>query len=151
MEPEYDDSWATCARTYATLRIFSLEITPAEMSEALGVAASDCYTVGQEFGRTGQRRKTNAWFLRSERNVDSLDLSRHIDWLLDQIGASEVLLRLTARGAKADIFCYWESKSGHGGPEFSPPQMGRLSALGLPLGIDVYFPDEPADPSSEET
>ena len=149
MDTEYDDSWATCERTYATLRIFSAEISPVQIGDALGVAASNSYTLGQPFGRTGQVRKTNAWFLTSVGQVESRDLSRHIDWLLDQAGAPEALLSLTGRGADADIFCFWESKSGHGGPEFSPRQMGRLSALGLPLGIDVYFPDEPADRSGE--
>ncbi len=141
METNYDDAWPTCARTYATLRVFSTRRTPEELSDALGVAASDSYATGEPFGRTGQTRQTNAWFLTSDGKVDSLDLSRHIDWILDRISdGSQALPMLIAEGATADLFCYWESKSGHGGPEFSPSQMGRLAAIGLPLAIDVYFP-----------
>ncbi len=41
-----------------------------------------------------------------------------------------------------DIFCYWLSQSGHGGPIVSPAQMGRLAALNIELGFDIYGPYE---------
>jgi hypothetical protein len=141
MDPEYNDDWATCAATFATLRVMSAELTPAQLTGALRTDPSESYAFGEPVHNTGRTRKTNGWFLTSEGRVESLDLSRHIDWVLDQIAEPDALPGLLARGVKADIFCYWESRSGHGGPEFTSRQMGRLAALGLPVGIDVYFPE----------
>ena len=45
---------------------------------------------------------------------------------------------LRQKGAAADIFCYWESSNGQGGPALSPPQMGTLAELGLELSYDIY-------------
>src|SRR4051794_16523571 len=49
------------------------------------------------------------------------------------------LSRLRNEGAEADIFCFWASRSGHGGPNLGTRQMKRLVALDLPIGFDVYF------------
>src|SRR2546423_15709456 len=137
---EYDDSYATCASTYATLRVFSDTSSPEEVSEALGVAPTRSHLKGEEFG-PGSRRSANGWFLESSHAVDSRDLRRHIDWLLDQVSAAgDAWPDLVAGGARADIFCYWESRSGHGGPQLSPSQMERLSEFGLSVGLDIYFP-----------
>lgn len=41
-------------------------------------------------------------------------------------------------GAEVDVFCYWSSRCGHGGPTLSPTQMKGLAELGLDLGLDIY-------------
>jgi hypothetical protein len=59
---------------------------------------------------------------------------------LDQIEPhSETLKKLQAEGCQIDIFCYWRSAEGHGGPMLSPESMTRLGALGLEVGFDIYF------------
>ena len=37
-----------------------------------------------------------------------------------------------------DIFCYWLSASGQGGPTLSPDLMRRLAEAELEIGFDVY-------------
>jgi hypothetical protein len=138
----YDDEWATCARTYASLRIFDVDLDPAAVNRALDISASYSHVTGDPVGRTGGRRKSGAWILSTEGTVNSKDLRRHIDWLLDAIEPhSEAFADLMEASASSDIFCYWESKSGHGGPGLSPRQMARLIHFNLSVGIDVYFPN----------
>jgi hypothetical protein len=49
---------------------------------------------------------------------------------------------LQQEGARTDVFCYWVSASGQGGPRLLPSTMGRLAQLGLEVGFDVYFQDD---------
>ena len=82
----------------------------------------------------------DAWFLSSKLSVDSKNVRRHLDWVLDQLGGRRVALRdLAERGAKLDVNCYWVSASGHGGPMLSPPQLTKLADLEIELQFDVYF------------
>jgi hypothetical protein len=137
-DDRYDDTFATCARTFATLRVFSDHLTADEITRRLGVACSSSHSRGDPMGRTGNVRSTNGWFLTTEGVVSSNDLRRHVDWLLDHLAHADPDVFVDCR---ADVFCYWQSKSGHGGPELSPRQMARLARYRLPIGFDVYFPD----------
>ncbi len=69
----------------------------------------------------------------------SKDVRRHIDWILSQVaGKEDQILELQDEGYETDIFCYWRSASGHGGPELDPELMHRLVSLRLLVGFDVY-------------
>jgi hypothetical protein len=62
-----------------------------------------------------------------------------VDWILGlHPGKDEALRRLQQQGHRMDIFCYWLSAEGHGGPTVSPTIMRRLGKLGIELGFDVY-------------
>jgi hypothetical protein len=37
-----------------------------------------------------------------------------------------------------DVFCFWLSAQGQGGPILSPEIMKRFGELGLEVGFDVY-------------
>jgi Domain of unknown function (DUF4279) len=137
----YDDDFATCARTYASLRVFCVDLGPDAIGHLLGFPATSSYVIGEPVGRSDSRRKTNAWLLSTRDEVESKDLRRHIDWLLDAIDGTELVALTRERQAHSDVFCYWASASGHGGPEFSPSQMLRLANLQLPLVLDIYGPD----------
>jgi hypothetical protein len=41
--------------------------------------------------------------------------------------------------SSADVFCYWVSATGNGGPDLSPQVLGRLAARELVLGFDIYY------------
>ena len=76
--------------------------------------------------------------------IASTDLALHIEWLLDQVEpAKSQLMRLMDEDVQADIFCFWESRADSngiaGGMIFSPTLLGRLAALKLQLGLDIYF------------
>ena len=137
------EEYATCARTYVTLRIYPEQLDPAEVTARLGIEPTSWQRCGE--GRNpGSKRsipaKLHGWFLTSEGAVDSRDVRRHLEWLLAQIGSRADAVRgLQAAGCRLDVSCYWLSRSGHGGPAVSPAQMGELARLGLELWFDVYF------------
>ena len=72
--------------------------------------------------------------------MSSLDSRRHIDWLLERLlPVSAELTGLRRDGVAMDIFCYWVSRDGHGGPTLSPRQMRDLVTLELDCDWDVYW------------
>jgi hypothetical protein len=142
----YDDDYATCSKTYATLRVYVVD--PDEVTERLGLAPTSVQRKG-DLMTSGQRWPLNGWFLTSRGAVDSKDSRRHLDWLLDQLlSRRESLASLISDGARADIFCFWLS-IGHGGPTVSPEQARKLNDLELDLGFDVYFDKHTADQPSQ--
>jgi hypothetical protein len=131
---EYNDEYATCGRTYATVRIFGLPAT--EVGSALGIVATQTQSA-----RVAPPKRPDGWFLTTEGTIPSRDIRRHLDWLLDRLEPKAgTLAELRSRGASVDVVCYWLSANGHGGPILSPSQSKRLAALDLECGFDVYFP-----------
>lgn len=133
----YDDTYATCERTYATLCIY--EVSAEEVSMALTLEPTEI----QRAGATRSVRGTDCpdgWFLSTSATIDSKDVRRHLDCLLDLLlPHSAALAELRQQGAKMEISCYWLSVSGHGGPTVSPQQAGKLAALDLDCWFDVYL------------
>jgi uncharacterized protein DUF4279 len=141
----YDDSYATCKETYATLRIYPENLDPDQVSECLALSPSSIQRRGEarllSSGNYATKR-LNGWFLTSKGIVDSRDVRRHIDWLLDKVEPAALQFgEILTEGARADISCFWVSASGHGGPTLSPSQMGRLAKLQLECWFDLYAAD----------
>ena len=136
----YNDDYATCERTYASFRVYG--VPPGEVTRALALEPSDSQSEGE--ARTiGSRAKPDGWFLSSKNSIESRDVRRHLDWLLDLLGPQATALRdLRQRGAVMDVSCFWLSASGHGGPTISPEQATKLAALDLDCWFDVYFGDD---------
>lgn len=146
----YDDDYPTCQTTYATLRIYHLLLNTDRVTRELGLQPTRTQESGQLLSPWEKQplfARIGGWFLSTEGVVDSRDVRRHVDWLLDQIEPhGEALKKLQAEGCQIDIFCYWCSAQGHGGPMLSPESMIRLGTLGLEIGFDIYLPLEKADP-----
>jgi hypothetical protein len=140
----YDDNYATCERTCAKLLIYPGSTDPDKVTEELGIEPTQVNKKGATW-RTGTGRiKTyplNAWFLSSEAWVDSKDLRRHLDWLLDKLVDAQTGLRKlqSMPEMKMTVDCVWWSAHGHGGPTLWPEQMKVMAELGLECGFDVYF------------
>lgn len=142
----YDDEHMSCRETFATLRIFSDAIPPSEVSSALGLQPTRSFLKGEPISpRVPRPRPEHGWLLCSEHHVRSLDVRRHVDWLLDQLEpCSSAFEALLSRGVAADISSYWASARGQGGPILSPPQCARLARFQLECSFDIYFSaDEP--------
>ena len=138
----YDDGFAACARTHATLRVHAGDLDPDEVTRALGVEPDRVQRRGEPADRRGLRRVLlNGWFLSTKGKVESRDVRRHVDWLLDRLGddAPAKLEHVRAAGARADVACDWVSATGSGGPILSPAQLRRLADLGLEVWFDVAF------------
>ena len=131
----YIDDYSACERTYATLRIYPRNAKPNEVSRLLGLNPTRISIAGEK-----SPRHVNGWFLSSQGTIESRDARRHIDWLLDQIEPTQsAFLKLVNDDAEADIFCFWESSSGNGGPIILPHQMARLLKFNLSVGWDIWF------------
>jgi hypothetical protein len=144
---QYDDDYATCARTYVTLCVYPpAEMDPAEVTGRLGLEATSSHRIGELRPVSTRRVPSRAWsrstwFLSSEGEVGSRDVRRHIDWLLDHLtDRTLTLTELRAAGCETVLSCYWVSASGHGGPMLWPEQLARLAECGLELWFDVYCP-----------
>jgi len=130
---EYDDDYPTCAATYATLRIYTGKMPPEQVTGLLRLEPSKLQV-------EGAGAHLNGWFLSTKERVESRDIRRHVDWLLQQIfPLRSELAALQARpGIRMDVFCYWRSTQGHGGPLLTPKQMRPLANLDLEIGFDCY-------------
>lgn len=130
----YDDDYATCKATSASLRLYHTANDPREVSEALALHPT-------RSRRAAEAGHPSAWLLSSEDAVSSLDIRRHMDWLLATVGGTGPALEaLRQRGWSTDVGCYWVSASGHGGPMLTAGELSILGELGLPLSFDLYFP-----------
>jgi hypothetical protein len=139
--PEFDDKYSSCKRTYTTLRIYPGGISPEDITKRLKIEPTSMQHNGDLVGKTKQRViKLDGWFLTTKGKIKSADSRRHIDWILEKIkDKKRVLRQLQSEGVDMDICCFWESRSGNGGPTISPPQMARLSKLNIEVWWDVYF------------
>jgi hypothetical protein len=135
---EYNDDYPTCESTYATLRIYPGDVSLDEIGGRLGFAPTSVQA--GEIRPPGMKDFPAGWFLTSKGAVDSRDIRRHLDWILDRIAdKTTVFDELRDAGIQGDISCFWASASGHGGPSLWPRQMALLGMLGLQIEFDVYL------------
>ena len=136
------DDYPTCARTYATLRIYHDGDSPHEVSRILELEPSSFQIKGAEWKRRDQTRTypLSGWFLCSDEKIESYDTSKHLTWLLEKIAGKKAELdQLRSAGWRMDISCFWDSSWGHGGPTVHPPISKILGNLEIPVWFDVYF------------
>ena len=145
---EYDNEYATCARTHASLRAICKNGRTASVTERLAIAPHAAHDLDEE-GLT--RRRASVWRISTDKLVSSRDARRHVDHLLQLLeGKDDALAMLKDAGWKFDIFVFWESKSGHGGPMLGPAMMRRLAELELEIGFDCYYLDRESEPPEVE-
>lgn len=145
-QTQYDDNYATCHTTRATLCAYSSSLHPSEMTSILGVEPSETGLIGEKLRPWSKATYPhNGWFLCSKGVIHSRDSRRHLDWILDQVEPGRVH-QLQERGARVVITCYWRSNSGHGGPTLGPSQLAKLAELNIEFWYDFYNsgPDAPA-------
>jgi hypothetical protein len=135
--------YPTCEQTHVTLRVYPESLDPGELTARLGLEPTCWQRKGEASKPGGRVASLHGWFLSSEGVLPSRDVGRHLDWLLAQLlPRAEALLALQGEGCRLDVFCFWVSASGHGGPTVRPDQMAALARLNLELGFDVYFGGE---------
>ena len=137
--PEYVDSYPTCVATYSTLRVFSDDFAPEEITKSLRIEPTKAFRKGDLHAQGRLHRKTNGWFYSTEKLCDSTDTRRHLDTILAALGDRiELIKGLHEKGCSIDITCYWAS-SGQGGPWLMPQQMLKLGLMGISIWWDIYF------------
>lgn len=136
----HDPSYPTCKECYATLRVYHDTLSSRAITALLGLLPDETRD-GYEGVRTRSAPLTY-WGLTSREKVDSKDLRDHLDFFAKTLEPAKGPLKgLIAVGATVDLFCFWASASGHGGPTVDPSNMLALGRLGIPLAFDLYYFD----------
>lgn len=137
----YDDKADYCDRTCAKLRIYTGEMKPSVVTELLGIQPTDFVQKGVSAEGIKAIGKLNGWFLSSETFVNSKDLRRHLDWLIEILEKCvEGLRQLQMKeGVHMSINCIWWSRYRNGGPTLWPKQMRGLAELNLECSFDCAF------------
>jgi Domain of unknown function (DUF4279) len=138
---KHEDDYSTCQSTYATFRVYTGKTPPERVTCTLGIEPTELYANSQDDAHV------NGWMLSSKNQIDSRDVRQHIDWLLERLRGKQKLLHLlqAESGVSMDVFCYWNSAQGQGGPSLDAEQMRQLADLNLDISFDCYFigiPDE---------
>ena len=138
----YNDSYPTCERTCAELLIYPGAMDPVLVSKRLELEPTLLQRAGDRSRNSlGRERVTavNGWFLSSEGRSSSMDLRRHLDWLLERLvpKRNAVLALQQIEGLKMGVNCIWWSAQGQGGPTLWPEQMRSLADLDLECSFDV--------------
>lgn len=144
-DARYDDRYETCERTVAELRIYGDDLDPDEVSGRLGLQPTARQRKGDRpaspSGRPHSPRPVGLWALSSEGSVESLDLRRHLDWLIARLrplaGALDEISR--REGVRMHVTCIWWSRYGDGGPILGVEQMAALAGLGLECQFELGF------------
>lgn len=139
----YNDKYGTCAFVKASFDVYCDEFDPELVTSLLKIEPNKLNKKGRVVkGRLVDRvDPRNRWGLCSEGKVQSLDLRRHLDWLLDLLEpvSKEIHSLHQMSGTILRVNCVWWSSVGHGGPCLWPEQMVRLAQLNLELDFDIYF------------
>ena len=81
------------------------------------------------------------WAITTSKEINSLDLRDHLDYLIGCIEESKAVLEmlLKIKNIKIWIQGNWYSKYGDGGPAIWPEQSRRIAKLNLPLRFYFSF------------
>lgn len=127
------------SRTFATFRLWARDLNPDDITQRFRLSPTWAFRRGDKRGQA-DLWPHGYWEISSQGEVNSTNVALHIEWLLERIEpVREALESMRAEGVQANIVCFWESLTGHGGPIFSPHLMARLAALNLELALDIYF------------
>jgi len=124
---------------FATLRFTGDRLEPDRITAILGVEPTKAYRKGEAY-LAGPRAgyvtgRTGVWVLATDNVVDSADLDRHLEHLVDLIFRGpdrkqrlKQLHEVMSRdGLKADVSCFWR-----GGPGTQPPALSKDAIRKLP-------------------
>lgn len=149
-----DDHDASVDRTCAQLLIYPGQLHPSDVTGLLGIEPTRTVVIGERINpKSDKPGRVNGWFLSSEGLVQSKDLRRHLDWLIDTlIPAHSSLSQLQAMdGVRMYVMCPWWSSTGGGGPHFWPNQLRGLADLNLECTLAFADYSEQNDDSGPET
>lgn len=124
--------------TTVSLRIASETMSPAQITELVGLKASNSYAIGDIAGPLKTERTENLWLLDFEGSSDAslLDQIEKLIGLLDESGFQVEEL---VKNATIEICCSYSSDSGQGGFVLSHQVVKRLSDIGADVSFSLYL------------
>jgi len=145
-----------CHRTYATFRLIGDSISPDEVTRRLDISPSAGFAKGETrrglVTMSSITQRTGIWTLSTKLLSNSTSVEDHLRLLIDRLRpvAAEIRSLVQDLNARSDVFCYWASATGHGGPLVPAQILRELGDLGADLGFDFYGPDGCADNNRHE-
>ena len=136
-----DDDYRTCAETYATLRVYSDDVDPDEVTSIIGFEPTDSFRKGDVRSKrrdvSAPLYKMNGWFYCTRDSSRSRDSRRHLELLLaGPLKDRGVTKALRERGCWLDISIFYAYTGG--GPTISPEQMKGLADADVDVWWDLY-------------
>lgn len=130
---------------WVSVRLYSDAVSAKEISDRLGLAASEIVVKGERPRPSSPPAEFHAWFLSSQDVVSVRDAKAHLDEVLDPLMRvkDELAEILKTEGVKASVQLYWWAQEGSS-PVFWPEQMSKLAELGLEFTIQ-FVQVEPDD------
>lgn len=82
------------------------------------------------------------WELNSKEFVDSTDLAKHLEWLVEQFESINIILIELANQPEIDveISCFWVLPSTNSNLNLSSHLLSKLASLGLQVNLDIFSP-----------
>jgi hypothetical protein len=136
LKEDYDDNYPTCCCTSVLLYISNFSKKDEDSQDYI----INLLNIDESQIKTRDLKYTRRWscsIFSSENEIVSKDIRRHLDWLLDIIYPKKQEILALDKKYNLQIWCYWHSTQGHGGPTLSPKQMGKIAELNIKLAF--YF------------
>ena len=138
---DYDDDYPTCLETFASVRVWSGDLTVSEVSTILGTSPTWSVAKGDlRSERTSPNRRhydEHGWSFSTQELSDSRDCRRHLDILIDRVLSDGAAIQnLKSKGCKVDVVVFYSYTQG--GPTISPVQMTALAKAGVDVWWDLY-------------
>ena len=136
-------------RNHATFGLWHEALEPDVLTSALSLTPSRAFEKGDPTPSTHRdpnlRYRRGTWLLVSTLPED-VPLDRHLRHLLDQLHPRADQIQTFVRGGyDARITCGLFLKRWNHGTELLPSTIGRIAALGVGFGLDIYGPDGAVD------
>ena len=128
-------------KTIVRLKIVSSNLTPKEISAAIGLRCNKSWRPGDRRGRTIIRETTNGWILNSGL-TEASSLEEQISHLLNRLEPSAEKLRALSEQESVELSCVIYA-SASPALNFSKSTIDQISRIGASLDIDLYLiPDD---------
>ncbi|WP_182417674.1 DUF4279 domain-containing protein [Bartonella sp. HY038] len=144
MSNQFDDDYATCKKCYVSLLIYPNDYSILDITQGMNIQPKQSFQKGDIRITSRGIKKTHQnslWLLSSEDFVNSLDIRRHLGWLLNELKPSKNYLLHLQKDEKIQMYVkgIWWSKFGDGGPMIWPEHMALLAEMNLELGFEISF------------
>lgn len=126
---------------FASFILRGPSLNPNNVTTYLGIIPTKSFSKG-ELRSTGEKWKGNFWCLRSQDKVDSNDLVKHIEWLIDQLGSRKEKIKelIHQGGIYGEISCFWIMPSDHGDIVLTQNIIKKISEFEVEVSFDIYSP-----------
>lgn len=138
----FNHDFPSCSMTYSSLCIYHQSADPLEITKLLQIEPDESQKAG-DLRRPGKVAKISGWFLRTKDICTSKDVRAHIEFILSKLDSKKIeLQKLVDTSYEIQIWVFWVSAAGNGGPYLDHQFMKRLADFPIDLNFDICFDEE---------